>query len=127
MSTVTGYASVFHRVLSQKRVQLPPQRLIRDWHQFVPLLALPAVRFPLGQPLTHPFAHIDTVSQQLHMASAFERSKPLNGRCKFHLVVGTQLLAARAFHFRARRRVTQDESPTAGAGVATASAVGKEL
>ena len=102
--------------------QLLPQLGVLDR---LPVRRLPAVRAPFVDPARDPVAEILAVGVQLDPAGALQGLQPADRGGQLHAVVGGQRLAAGQFLLLAAH--AQQHSPSAGAGVAAARAVGEQL
>ena len=108
-------------------VESLPKFFVLDWNEFFAFLAFPAIGFPFGHPLGHAFANVNAIGEELDTAGAFKFRQPLDDGFELHLVVGCLNHRAGFFNLFARGKMAQDESPTAGAGIATAASVGEQV
>src|SRR5271157_1497771 len=110
-------------VLGEEFVEPLPEVGVPDRLETPPLLALPALAFPVGQPLADALGHILAVGDELHAAAALERGQPLDHAGKLHAVVGRLVLRARGIALLSSCRVLQDVGPAARARIAAAGPV----
>src|SRR5580704_17109147 len=112
----------FHFVLRYLLVQLMPEILIRD--RFL-AAGLPAVPFPLMNPLGDPMLDIVGVGHDLYFTRFLQCPQPFDGGFELHSIVSGLLFAAEDLALLAA--IPEDAGPTAWAGIADTRAVGDEL
>lgn len=115
------------RVTRQQFVQLLPKLNVFDRFPGSAFLSLPAVAFPTWQPFGRTFRHIGAVGNNLDLRRVFQGRKSRDNGLQFHLIVGGYGSAARKFFLGSRRGMSEDTTPSTGAGISTTGPVRKEL
>ena len=124
---MSGHASVFYFVALHLFVEPFPEIDVFDFFELAAFFSFPAVTFPFDHPLGDAFADVNAVGEYFDIARTFQSGKPLNHGLQFHLVVGCHRHSAGSFDLFTAGEVPEDKSPTAGARVSAATAIGKQM